>query len=134
MSDTVDVTYSLRGIERVAGAGRLIGLAILELDVAGVVLTLQGVQVRRRADGGLACEAPTFRCPRTGKSLPAVILPDALSAAIAAEVLAAMSATTATALDGPTVARGAPVERVDRLCADSGPWLPRTATLATFGD
>jgi hypothetical protein len=63
------------------------------------VLTLQGVRVMRRADGGLSIEAPTFRHPRTGKSVTCVLLPDALSAAIAGEVLSAMEAS-AVALQG----------------------------------
>jgi hypothetical protein len=66
-AETVPVTFTLDGIERVQGAGRLVALAIVTLDVAGgVEITLQGVQVRRRADGGLECSPPTFRHPRTG--------------------------------------------------------------------
>ena len=45
---------------------------------------------------GLTIEAPTFRHPRTGKSLPCVLLPNALSSAIAREAIASLAASTAT--------------------------------------
>ena len=42
MSDVerVSVTITVIGVEQVRGRGSLIGLAIVELDIAGVVLTL----------------------------------------------------------------------------------------------
>jgi hypothetical protein len=98
-AETVPVTYTLIGIESVRNSGRLIALAIVEIDVAGVVLTLQGVRVMRRPDGSLAVEAPTFRHPRTGKSLPCILLPPALAQAFADDVLTAMGAAT-VALQG----------------------------------
>ena len=87
MSETVPVTYTVLGFEQVQGAGRLVGLAIVEVDLAGVVLTLQGAQVVREADGSLTCKAPTFRHPRTGGWLPAVVLPPELRDAIGREVV-----------------------------------------------
>lgn len=101
--ETIAVTYTLRGVERVHGCGKLAALAIVDLDVAGLVLTLQGVRIMQRPDGGLAVEAPTFRHPRTSMSLPCILLPPELSAAIAAEVLDAMGA--------PTLGRGGPAKR-----------------------
>ena len=47
-TDTVAVEYRVLGVEPVRGAGRLEALAAIELDVAGVVIVLQGVQLRRR--------------------------------------------------------------------------------------
>jgi hypothetical protein len=91
MSDAVGVTYELLHIERVANAGALIGLASVELAVAGVCLVLQGVQVRKQADGTLSCVAPQFRHARSGRWLPCLLLPEALSAAIAHEVLSALT-------------------------------------------
>lgn len=87
MSETVPVTYTVLHVERVQGAGRMVGLAVVELEVAGAVLTLQGVQVVREGDGSLTCKAPTFRHPRTGQWLPAVVLPPELRDAIGREVV-----------------------------------------------
>jgi hypothetical protein len=89
-AETVPVTFTLDGIERVQGAGRMVALAIVTLEVAGVEITLQGVQVRRRVDGGLKCPPPTFRHPRTGLSVPCMVLPPALARALADDVLAAV--------------------------------------------
>lgn len=88
-AETVPVTYTLRGVERVRGAGRLVALAVVELDVMGVAITLQGVQVVRTAAGAVECRAPVWRHPHTGKWLPAALLPPDLAEAIAAEVLEA---------------------------------------------
>jgi hypothetical protein len=65
------------------------------LDVAGVVIVLQGIQVRRRADGDFDCAAPAFRHPRIGQWFPAVILPPEVRTAIGNEVLAAIRARIA---------------------------------------
>ncbi len=58
MSETVGVTYQVIHIEPVHGAGDLLALATIELDVASVTLTLQGVQIRRGPHGALECSAP----------------------------------------------------------------------------
>lgn len=67
----------------------MLALANVTVEIAGIELTLQGVQVVRGGDGSLGCRAPTFRHPRTGKWLPAVMLPAELSRAVAAEVITA---------------------------------------------
>jgi hypothetical protein len=90
MSETTAVEYEVVGTEPVAGSGRLIGLANVRIEIAGVSLVLQGCQVVRVGDGSLACKAPTFRHPRTGTWLPAVMLPPELSAALAREVITAI--------------------------------------------
>jgi hypothetical protein len=82
---TATVTFVVTGLERIKGAGRLVGLATVEIDLEGVVLVIQGVQVirdRRR----ITTQAPRFRDPRTGAWTPAVILPHELGAAIAGEL------------------------------------------------
>jgi hypothetical protein len=89
--DTVPVEYRVVGVEPVRGSGRLVALAIIELDVAGVAI-VQGVQIRRSPDGRLNCLALTWRNPRTGQSIPAVLLPLEFAAALGNEVLAAMGA------------------------------------------
>lgn len=90
MSETVGVTYEVLGVERVRDAGSLIGLAQVEVTIAGVAIVLQGVQVRRRPDGKLECLCPQWR--RNGNPLPCLLLPPELSAALASEVLAAFVA------------------------------------------
>lgn len=55
--DTVAVTFTVQTVEPVRNRGSLIGLATVELDVAGAVFTLQGVQITRTADG-LDCRSP----------------------------------------------------------------------------
>lgn len=83
--ETAPVTIAVLGIER-APAGRLVGLAAVELLIDGVAIVLQGVRIIRTGPRGLGVEAPTFRGP-TGAAVPTVILPPELSAAIARVVL-----------------------------------------------
>jgi stage V sporulation protein G len=92
MSETQAVAVTVLGVERVTGMGATIALAIVEIDVAGVVITLQGVRVVRRPDGTHACDAPKWRHPRSGRWLPCVLLPASLSGPLAAEVLHAVGA------------------------------------------
>ena len=81
------VVMTVIGVEQVRGRGSLIGLAIVELDVAGVVIRLQGVQVLQSPDGSLTCRSPQFR-RANGVWTPAAILPPDLAEALGAEVLA----------------------------------------------
>jgi hypothetical protein len=83
--DAMTVTFTVTGLERVEGHGRLLALATLEIEFDGVTLGLQGVQVIRRGKR-ITTQAPRFRNPKTGVWAPAVILPDELGAAIAREV------------------------------------------------
>ena len=87
--DTTPVTITILSVERVA-KGDVVALATVELEVAGVVIVLQGVAVTRQG----RCRAPLFRHPRTGHWLPAVRLPTSLSSAVATEVLATVAAGT----------------------------------------
>jgi hypothetical protein len=79
------VTFTVTGLERIQGHGRLLALAALEIEFDGVKLALHGVQVIRQGKR-ITTQAPRFRNPKTGVWAPAVILPDELSAAIAQEV------------------------------------------------
>ncbi len=85
--ERMTVTMTVLGVEQVRDRGSLIGLAIVELDIAGVILTLQGVQVLRMPDGSLACRSPQFRRPN-GVWTSGVVLPPDLAEALGAEVLA----------------------------------------------
>ena len=87
MDETVPVRFTVQGVEPVRAAGRLIALAIVALDVAGVELVLQGVQVVRGVDGVLTVRPPVWRHPASGRWLPAMVLPPELQAAIGVEVL-----------------------------------------------
>ena len=81
------VRFAVLGIERLTGRGRLLGLAIVEVEIAGVILTLQGVQVVRAADGSLEARAPQFRAS-SGEWRSAILLPPEMRDALGAEVLA----------------------------------------------
>jgi hypothetical protein len=84
-SSTATVTFVVTGVERIRGAGRLVALAAVEIDLEGVVVLVQGIQVIRHR-GHIATQAPRFRDPRSGAWLPAVVLPEELGAAIAKEL------------------------------------------------
>ena len=43
--ETETVSFSVVGVERVYRRGDLVALAIVELELAGVAMTLQGLQV-----------------------------------------------------------------------------------------
>ncbi len=90
MTDTVPVRFEVLIFEPVHGAGRLVGLASVRLDLGDLELTLQGVGVIRDHAGKLSVRAPVWRHPGSGKWLPAVLLPPELSAAIGAELLRMM--------------------------------------------
>ena len=79
------VTFTVTGLERIEGHGRLLALAALEIEFDGVTLGLNGVQVIRRGKR-IATQAPRFRNPKTGVWAPAVVLPDELGVAIAREI------------------------------------------------
>src|SRR5947208_6741232 len=84
--DTVPVTATVLQIQRVE-ADRLLALADIELQVAGLAIGLRGIRVIRTAvPGVVAVEAPCYR-RRDGVLAPAVTLPEELAAAIAGAVL-----------------------------------------------
>jgi stage V sporulation protein G len=82
---TTIVTFTVTDVEPVRGAGRLVALAKVELELDGVVLVMQGVRVMRQRDR-ITTQAPRFRDPRTGDWIPALIVPDELGQAIAREL------------------------------------------------
>ena len=82
---TATVTFVVTGLQRIVGAGRLVALATVEIDLEGVMVLVQGVQVIRQR-GRISTQAPRFRNPQSGAWMPAVILPDELGGAIAREL------------------------------------------------
>jgi hypothetical protein len=111
------VTFTVTGLERIEGHGRLLALAALEIEFDGVTLGLHGVQVIRRGRR-IATQAPRFRNPKTGVWAPAVVLPDELGAAIAREVQGMLlrSAGQTPKDKGPSELFATPL---DRLIEDS---------------
>ncbi len=91
-AETVAVEYPLIATEVLPGRGKLAALAIVDLDIGGAVLELQGVQIVRGPPGGLVCRMPPFRHPHDGRRLPGIVLPTELMTAIADEVLDAFVA------------------------------------------
>jgi stage V sporulation protein G len=88
--DTTDALVTLIGFERVSGSDKLVALAVVEIEIAGVPIRLQGVKIVKRPDGRLGCEPPCFKAP-DGRWLPAVILPPDLGEGLAAEVFSALA-------------------------------------------
>ena len=85
MSETQTVAFKLLGLDKLPGNGSLVALAVVELDVCGVVITLQGVRVVREA-GKLAVRSPAFRDPRDGLWRSTTLLPPSLTQALADEM------------------------------------------------
>ena len=85
-NETETVAFSVVGVERVLGRGELVGLAIVELTLHGIAITLQGIKVRRLAGERITVTLPNFRHPRTDRMCTAIILPRELSDAIGATV------------------------------------------------
>ncbi len=84
--ETETVTFSVVGVERVLGRGELVGLAIVELTLHGIAITLQGIKIRRLAGDRVTVTLPDFRHPRTDRMCSAIILPRELSDAIGSTV------------------------------------------------
>ena len=85
---TETVAFSVVGVERVHGRGELVALAVVELDIAGVAVTLYGLQVRRIGASRVTVALPAFKHPRDGVMRTAIKLPPELSDAIGASVAA----------------------------------------------
>ena len=82
---TATVIFTVTDVARIEGAGRLAALAAIEIELDGIALTVQGIRVLRQKNR-MTTEAPRYRDPRSGRWLPALILPDEFGAAIAREV------------------------------------------------
>lgn len=87
VSDTVSVTVSVVSLTPVASKITLLALADVEIEVAGAVFTLHGVQLR--ADGEhTKVTMPQYRDPG-GAWKPALSLPEELKGPIGDAVIAA---------------------------------------------
>ncbi|PPQ40458.1 stage V sporulation protein G [Rhodoblastus acidophilus] len=89
-SQGATATLTVVSVEKVQ-KGRLIGLAVVEVEIDGIPTLMQGFKIMRLPYGGLSCELPCFRHP-DGRWLPAVVLTEELTKAIADEVLTIFAA------------------------------------------
>ena len=87
-TEKATVSFTLLGLEHARGRGRLLGLASAEIVMEGVSFLVQGIRLVYDDDGSLVVQPPRFRHP-DGRWIPAVVLPEPLADAIAAEVLEA---------------------------------------------
>lgn len=79
--ETAPVRVTLTGIQKVHGREPLVALAVAELDIGGVILLLQGIQIRRNHAGRMDVLAPQFKS-NTGEWFPAVTLPAVILSAL----------------------------------------------------
>ena len=86
IDDTETVSFVVVDIDRVRGRGDLVGMAIVDMTISGVVIRLQGVQVRRTGASDLTISMPTFKSTRDARQRAAFVLPDELAQAIGASV------------------------------------------------
>lgn len=88
--ETVQVQFVVTAIAPMS-VGKIVALAAVELSVDDIpICTIQGIQVVRPTPHTLVVEAPRFK-GLNGVSIPAAILPEELSKAIAHEVLNAFA-------------------------------------------
>ncbi len=86
MRRTTPVRIAVR-LERVERGG-VLALACVEISIAGVPITLQGLRLRRGLDGLMTVELPMFDHP-TGGRLTHIGLHDDLARGVVEEVVAA---------------------------------------------
>ena len=86
--DSQTVSFSVAGVELVHGRGDLVGLAIVELNVSGVAMTLQGFQIRRAGPDRITVGLPAFKHSRDGQMKTAIVMLCELSDAISSTVAA----------------------------------------------
>jgi hypothetical protein len=86
MSRTTPVQLAVQ-IERIERGG-VLALAHVEISIAGVPITLQGLKVRRGLDGVMTIELPMFDHP-SGARFPCIELHDDLALGVVGEVIAA---------------------------------------------
>jgi hypothetical protein len=93
MSETterVGVEIRIVEITPTRGSGRLMATATVLVAVCDVEIIIAGCQIKLTHDGRWLVQGPQWRDPRSGKWLPAVILPPELSAALGLELTDAM--------------------------------------------
>jgi len=104
--ETETVSFEVVSVERVHGRDDLIGMAVVELDVSGVAITLQGLLIRKVSAHRITVALPSFKSPRDGVMKTAIVLPLELTDAIGTAVANAFDTLGApTLLTGDT--RGA---------------------------
>jgi hypothetical protein len=84
-ADTQTCVVRVLGLVPVRGSGRLVAMAGVVVEIAGVELLLRGVQVVR-GPHGLECRPPQFR-DADGQWAASIVLPPELQEAIGNAVL-----------------------------------------------
>ncbi len=87
--DTVPFSFKVTRIAPVKGRGRLLAIAHVAVEVAGIEIILQGFTVRRQGQN-IVAEGPRYR-GEDGVWYPALILPDGVLEAIAHQIWAEMN-------------------------------------------
>jgi hypothetical protein len=87
MSETTSVQIVVSPLTRAYGKGRLKFTTVVELEIASIAITLQGVAVVSDQRGKLTVTMPQSKHPTTGVSYPAIALPIELHRCIEVEVL-----------------------------------------------
>jgi hypothetical protein len=103
-AETAPVRVTVLQLELAHGAGRLLALATVEIDIDGIVIGLDGVRVVQLGAHRLGVEPPAWRAG--AQSRPAAILPPELTSAIGSAVLDIYQAERAEAANAKTAARG----------------------------
>lgn len=80
----VEIAVQIERIER----GGVLALACVEINIAGIPVTLQGLELRRGLDGVLSAHLPMFDHPAGGR-FPIIGLYDDLARGVVDEVIAA---------------------------------------------
>ena len=86
----VQLAVQLERIER----GGVLALAHVEIAIAGVAITLQGLRLRRGLDGVMSVELPMFEHPSGGR-FTCIGLYDDLARGVVDEVIAAWERSAA---------------------------------------
>ena len=80
------ITFTVRNA-RPVDSKVLFALVDVDLEIAGVLLTIAGIQVRRLPKGGSSVHLPTYKAA-DGSWKPAIMLPEEVRAPLAETVLA----------------------------------------------
>lgn len=81
LNATARASVSVMSVAAVSGAGRLMALATVQIDIDGVVFILRGIRLMKQSSGNVTVELPVVR-DATGKNEPLIDLPPEIAHAI----------------------------------------------------
>ena len=79
--DTATVSVTVSGISKTPNAGRLLGIATVDLVVEGIEIQVTGLRLVRSGDRRILIEPPSTRDAQ-GQSIPCIGFPDEVLRAI----------------------------------------------------